>query len=73
LEDLGVGGRVIRKLIVRKSVGRVWFGLIWLRIRACGELCEHGNELSDSIKYVEFRDDLRNCQLLKKVLQRGVS
>jgi hypothetical protein len=66
LEDLVVDGRVIRKLIIRKSVGRAWFGLIWLEIRACGELCEHGNELSDSIKNVEFCDDLRNCQLLKK-------
>jgi hypothetical protein len=66
LEDLSVDGKVIRKLIIRKSVERTWFGLLWLRIRACSELCEYGNELSDPIKYVEFRDDLRNCQLLKK-------
>jgi len=65
LEDLAVGGRVIRKLIIRKSVGRAWFGLIWLGIKACGELCENGNELSDSIKNVEFCDDLRNCPLHK--------
>ena len=52
LEDLGVDGRVIRKLIIRESVGRAWFGLLWLRIRACGELFEHGNDLSDSVKYV---------------------
>jgi hypothetical protein len=65
LEDLGVDGRVIRKLIMRKSVGRTCFGLLWLGIRACGELCEHGNELSDSIKHVEFRDDPRNCHLKK--------
>jgi len=66
LEDLGIDGRVIRKLIIRKSVGRAWFGLIWLGIRACGWFCEHGNELSVSIKNVEFCDDLRNCQLHKK-------
>ena len=66
MEDVSVDGRVIRKLIIRKSVGRAWFGLLRLRIRACSELCEYGNELSDSIKYVEFRGDLRNCRLLKK-------
>ena len=66
MEELGVDGRVVRKLIIRKSFGRALFGLIWLGIMACGELCEHGNELSGSIKNVEFCDDLRNCQLLKK-------
>jgi hypothetical protein len=32
LEDLGIDGRIILKRILKKLVGRVWFGLIWLRM-----------------------------------------
>jgi hypothetical protein len=38
LEDLGVDGGVILKCIVKKSVGRVWTGLIGFRIGASGTL-----------------------------------
>jgi hypothetical protein len=38
------------------EVGRVCTGCIWLRIGTCGELCEHGIELSDSIKGGKFLD-----------------
>jgi hypothetical protein len=32
LEDLGVDGRTILKMILRKSGERMWIGFIWLRI-----------------------------------------
>jgi hypothetical protein len=34
----GVGGSIILKQSLRKSGGKLWFGLIWLRIRTTGEL-----------------------------------
>jgi hypothetical protein len=38
LEDLGVRGRITLKLIFRNYNGRVWTGLIWLRIGTSGGL-----------------------------------
>jgi hypothetical protein len=32
LEDPGVDGRIIVKLICKKWVGETWNGLLWLRI-----------------------------------------
>jgi hypothetical protein len=37
-EDLHVDGRIILKLIFRKSGERVWIGLIWIRIETDGGL-----------------------------------
>jgi hypothetical protein len=34
----------------------MWARLIWLRIERVAGSCEHGNELSDSIKTGEFLD-----------------
>jgi hypothetical protein len=34
--------------------------------------CEHGNVPSDSIKYGEFPDHLRDCQLLRRNLLHEV-
>jgi hypothetical protein len=36
--DLGVDGRIILKLILRKQSWRVWIGFIWLRIGTAGGL-----------------------------------
>jgi hypothetical protein len=38
LEDLDVDGRMILKLILKKSVSNVWAGLIWLGIGTSGRL-----------------------------------
>jgi hypothetical protein len=38
LEDQGVDGRIILKLILRKLGGVVWTGLIWMRVRTVGWL-----------------------------------
>jgi len=37
-EDLGVDGRIILEWILGKYGGRVWTGLIWLRIGASDRL-----------------------------------
>jgi len=38
LEDPGIDGRIILKLIFYKSVGQAWTVLIWLRIDTSGRL-----------------------------------
>jgi hypothetical protein len=39
LEDIGVDGKIRSQFILKKSVGRAWTGLIWLRIRTRDGLC----------------------------------
>jgi hypothetical protein len=36
LEGIGVDGRVILKLVLKKLGGRVWTGFIWLRLGTSG-------------------------------------
>jgi hypothetical protein len=33
LEDVGVGRRIILKVILKKWDGRTWIGFLWLRMR----------------------------------------
>ena len=61
LEDLGINGGTILKVILRKYDGREWNGLIWLRIGRIGGCCEHGNGHVIS----GFRREVdENCALL---------
>jgi hypothetical protein len=43
-------GMIILNLTLKKYCMRVWTGYIWYRIGSNTVCCEHGNELSDSIK-----------------------
>jgi hypothetical protein len=56
LEDPGIDGRIILKLIVKKWDEKAWIGLIWLRVGQVAGCCECGNEPSGSIKRGEFLD-----------------
>jgi hypothetical protein len=66
-EDLGVDGRIILEWILWK-IG--WGSVDWIHVAQVRNQwqgsCEHGNELSDSIKGRELLDQLSDCQLLKK-------
>jgi hypothetical protein len=50
LENQGVDGRMILILVLRKYTRKDWTGLIWLTIGTSTGCCEHGYELSVSIK-----------------------
>jgi hypothetical protein len=41
--------------------GERWTGLMWLTIGKMAGSCEHGNESSAFVKWVEFFDWLKNC------------
>jgi hypothetical protein len=45
---------------------KVWSGPHWLRISSSGGYCEHGNELSSSVKGGKVIDQLSKYQLLSK-------
>jgi hypothetical protein len=55
-ERLGIDWRIILERILKKQVGSMWPGFIWLRTGTGGDCCEHGNEPSGSIKGAEFLD-----------------
>jgi hypothetical protein len=45
-EDLGVNGKIILKLILKKEGVRIWIGFICLRQGTTAGCCEHSNEPS---------------------------
>jgi hypothetical protein len=47
LGETGIGGRIILKLILKKSGLRVWTGLVWFRLHS-----EHGRDPKGSVKLV---------------------
>jgi hypothetical protein len=53
---------VILKWVLMQRGVRMWTGLMWLRIRYNGEMCEHGSRPSGSIK---GSDQLNDYLLLK--------
>jgi len=54
LEDPGIDGRKILKLIFKKLNGEEWIGLVWLRIGTMACCCEQGEEPLGSIKCGNF-------------------
>jgi hypothetical protein len=38
LEDLGIGGKIILKWILRKFDGMAWTGIVWFRTGGSGRL-----------------------------------
>jgi hypothetical protein len=42
------------KWILERYDGVVWAGLIWLRIGTVEDSCEHSNEPSDSVEFLEI-------------------
>jgi hypothetical protein len=51
LEDIGVDGMIILKLILNKHSGVAWAGFVWLRIATSDAPREHDSEPSDAIKW----------------------
>jgi hypothetical protein len=66
VRDLGVGGKIILKLILRTCGCRVWFGFFWYGIGFSGGFCEQGNEPLDPVKSWEFYYLLTGYQFHKK-------
>jgi hypothetical protein len=67
LEDLDVVGRIIFKLIWKKSNWEGWAWTVSLCLEGRNK-CDHGIELPVSLKCWKFRDWLRNRSLFKELL-----
>jgi hypothetical protein len=54
---------ILKRMLKKEKSGNSWTGLVWSRIGisgggvgGLGAFCEHGNEMSGSIKCWEFLD-----------------
>ena len=72
LKHLGLDITIMLKWVLRKSAGRPWTRLIWLRIWTVSRLFEDSNKPSGFIKFREFIELLRPCQPLERILLHGV-
>ena len=61
MEDLGVDGKIILKLIIRKWGGETWPRLLWLRIGTVAGTCERGNKSWSSVKCGKITDYMGTC------------
>jgi hypothetical protein len=52
--------------LLLKQAGKACTEFVSFRISTNGRLCKHSTELSGSIKYGEFLDQLRTYQILRK-------
>ena len=55
----------IKPMLEKQDEALDWFDLAHNRGQVEG-FCEHGNKISDSIKFQEFLDPLKNCSILNK-------
>jgi len=51
----------------------VWTGCIWFWMGTVADSCEHGNELSGSIKGVEFPTSCATISFSRRTLLHGVN
>jgi hypothetical protein len=63
---LDVGMRIMLRWILEKYHDMVCTRLIWLGVETSGRICDHGSELSGSIKCWEVLEQLNDWWLLKK-------
>jgi hypothetical protein len=54
------------KMDIEREDEVVCTGLIWLGIGTSGGICEHGNEISCSVKCYVIVEQLHNWRILKK-------
>jgi hypothetical protein len=51
---------IIQNWILNKYPGKAWTELMWLRTEQAAGSFEHGDGSSGSIKFAEFRNQMRN-------------
>jgi hypothetical protein len=69
IEDIGIDGKIIFKLISKKLVGKSGLDYSGLEYGEAADTCEHGNKMSGCVICEEFFQYLKNCQLLFSMSQ----